>query len=246
MPKIALSIVTTQEVSSCQPFRGVGNESTYLYGTGTDLDAGTITLNGPNITNQQLTETANSYSLSIDTVLSGISVPGYPSTPAITAGTYTLTGGGGAGVGKFTVGVKVGSPLTITSNGGSLPATVSRASNLTVSFTGGNTTDLVYLLGFSGTVLNAGSSALNSTYDSAGFICGTTAGAGSITVPASILAQLPATPTGATGAGALLLVSSTAPSSSSGTFTAPLTAGGNTTFALFLGTFGALALSMYQ
>jgi uncharacterized protein (TIGR03437 family) len=208
----------------------------------TYLDAGAITLNGPggsNITNAALTETSNVYSLNITLQATGITIPpaqaGIPNA-SIVPGTYTLKGAGGKDVGPFSASLTLGTLLTIT---GGLPATVTRNNGLTLNWTGGNSTDLVEVFGTSGT-----SSA------SATFLCITTAGAGTFTVPASILNQLTAVTAGAisagTGVGYLGVFSTPSPTAGSSLFSAPLTAGGSISAATFLALLGIEGTASYQ
>ena len=75
------------------------------------MDAGAVTLTGPagsNITNAALTETNNSYSLTI----SG-AIPGGVNGNLI-AGSYSLKGAGGKDVGGFNTSITIGSPLVVT------------------------------------------------------------------------------------------------------------------------------------
>jgi uncharacterized protein (TIGR03437 family) len=210
----------------------ISNGQTIVSGTVTNLDAGQVTLSGPSgasIPNGGvMTETNNAYSLSIG--YEGISVPGQP-TGTIVAGKYTLTGAGGSGsnaVGSFSTSITLGTPLTIT---GGLPSTVTRSQGLPLSWTGGNSTDGVEIIGYSGTSTGTGTSAVTTATE---FICTTTAGAGSFTVPASVLTQLPPTPAAAAnGSGSLAVYSGPAPA----TF-APSFAGGSiaSTFSAQVGT----------
>jgi uncharacterized protein (TIGR03437 family) len=214
------------------------------------LDAGAITLNGPagsNITNAPLKEdaTSNVYSLSIGTEGLPTGVPGLGGIGGtIVAGTYTLAGAGGKGVGAFNASITVGSPLTIA---GGLPTTVSRSSDLTLNWTGGNASDLVEVIGFAGSVTGTGATA---TTDLTEFICTTTAGKGTLTVPASILSLLPAVSTSAstngTATGFLEVASSINPTSGNGLFTAPLTAGGSIDAGYFLSLVGIAGTVAYQ
>ena len=206
-------------------------------GTVTNLDAGAVTLTGPagsNLTNAALTETANAYSLSIGE--EGITgVPGL-GNGAIVAGKYTLSGAGGKDVGSFNTSITLGSPLTVI---GGLPATVTRSQGLTLSWTGGNSTDAVEIFGYSGTTSGTGTSAVTTATE---FICTTTAGAGSFTVPASVLTQLPQTPAAsANGTGVLELLSGPTPA----TFSPSLTAGG-TVASAFSGLLATGAQVTYQ
>jgi len=178
-------------------------------GTVTDLDAGTVTLSGPSGANLPsggvLTETSNTYSLSIgDEGITGVS--GLPNGTLV-AGTYTMTGTGSTGtngVGPFKVSINLGSPLTIT---GGLPSTVTRSQPLTLNWIGGNSTDAVEIIGYSGSSSGTGSSAVTTATE---FICTTTAGPNTFTVPVSVLSQLPPTPA-ANGSGFLEVSSGPTP-----------------------------------
>ncbi len=226
---------------ACQVFRVTSGTAGVATPTDvTNLDAGTITLNGPNVNNRPLTETKNTYSLALTTP---------PSTAQlIAAGTYTLTGAGGTDIGPFTASVNVNTPLTIT---GSLPSTVNRGQNLAIAWTGGGT-DIVEIVGSSSALLSGNPSNNTAVYDSGTFICTTTADKGSFTVPSSILQQLPATPppTGSTpnGIGTLSVFTSSVPNANAknGFFTAPLRSGGNIDLGLFLAGLGTTATPTYQ
>ncbi len=193
-------------------------------GQSTSLDAGAVTISGPsgsNLNNTPLTETNNAYSVIIGTSL------GIPNAinGSIVAGTYTLNGAGGKDVGKFSASVTVGSPLNAT-----LPTSVSRSSPLTLTWTGGNASDLLEIVGSSGT-------SSGTTITSTTFICTTTAGAGTFTVPVSILSQMLATST----AGSLVIASGAQAS-----FSAPLTAGGTIDAGYFFGFSGIAGTPTYQ
>ena len=205
-------------------------------GAATGLDAGAVTLSGPagtNLSNTALTESSNSYSLTIGE--EGISIPG-GLNGTITAGKYTLNGAGGKDVGSFSTSITLGSPLTLTA---ALPTVVSRSSPLVLAWTGGNSTDPVQIFGYSGTSSGSGASAVTTATE---FMCATTAGTGGFTVPASILSQLPATAASAAGGTGLLEVAS-GPTPTS--FTAPLT-GSSSVTAFFSGIIGTGGLVSYQ
>jgi uncharacterized protein (TIGR03437 family) len=218
-------------------------------GNVTLLDAGAITLNGPsgsNISNMALKQdsTTGLYSLTLATE-GPSSVPGLTGgTGTIVAGDYTLAGAGGKDVGKFNAKLTVGPPLTIT---GGLPTTITRSAGLPLSWTGGNATDMVEIVGYSGTITGTGTSA---AVDATEFVCIATAGQGSFTVPASILLQLPAVQasaiTAGTGYGFLEVSSVVSPTSGNGQFTFPLTADGSTNTGFFLGLVGIAGLPSYQ
>ncbi len=205
---------------------GGGGVSTNL----TFLDAGGVSLNGPNVANQAFTKSNNVYTLNL----------GANSTPVIAAGKYSLTGAGGADIGPFTANITIDQPLTLT---GGLPSTVNRAQNLALAWTGGGT-DIVLIAGTSSVLISG--TANNGTFNTGTFICTTTADKQTFTVPSSILQQLPATPTGGTGVGTLAVYTTTVPSTGNGLFSAPLTAGGTTDFALFTAGIGNTATLAYQ
>ncbi len=203
------------------------------------LDAGTVTLSGPTgsgLTNQAFTQDPNSLLYSLNLGVEGLSIPGGMNV-SLGAGQYTVSGAGGADVGKFNTSITLGAPLSL--NPG-LPTTVTRSAGLTLNWTGGNPSDLVEIIGSSAITSGTGASAVT---DSWTFICTTTAGAGTFTVPPSILQQLPAvSATSTTGAGSLTFGSATNPTS----FQAPLTAGGNIDNAYFLAFSGVGGLVSYQ
>jgi hypothetical protein len=224
---------------------GSPSQVTSALGAG-KLDAGAISLNGPpasSIVNVALTKDAatNAYFATLAT--EGISIPGVVN-PALTAGTYTLSGAGGTDVGKFTASVTLGTPLAIT---GGLPIAITRASGLQLAWTGGNPSDTVTILGLAGQTTGAGTTAV---VEATAFRCTTTAGQGGIRIGADILSQLPAVTSNAlsngTGLAVLQVLSSVNPTTSNGLFTAPLTAGGSITGGFFLGAVGIGGFPEYQ
>ena len=177
--------VSMMQQGSCTVYQTSGTGSA-SGGSATALDAGTVTITGPSgsgLTNTALTKTSNTYALTTMEGLSGI--PGQI-TFTLPPGGYTLNGAGGTDVGTFTTSMTLPTPVTLTS---SLPATVVRSNPLTLNWTGGNSSDLVEITGSSST--GSGASAATTA-----FICLTTAGARTFTVPASILTQLPASANG--------------------------------------------------
>jgi uncharacterized protein (TIGR03437 family) len=200
----------------------------------TGLDAGNVTLSGPaasGLSNKAFTQDpkSNNYSINLGIEGAGISIPG--STNAnLVAGTYSVSGSGGKDIGNFSASVTLGAPLTIT---GGLPSVVNRSAGLPLSWTGGNSSDLVYITGTSSTITGTG---VNQIFDSWAFVCTTNAGAGAFTVPAPILTQLPATTTG----------SLTVLSGVNAPLTAPLTAGGNIDTGSFTSFVGTSATPAYQ
>ncbi|HUA19039.1 MAG TPA: hypothetical protein VMU80_27065 [Bryobacteraceae bacterium] len=197
--------------------------ATVATGLGALLDAGNITLTGPagsGLSAVKIPESkVNAYELNFSgagTTVNGNFVPG----------TYTLAGSGGKSVGPFNVSINVPTILTVAN----MPSSVTRSAGLTLNWTGGNSSDPVLI---SGDATNQ----VSGVQTGATFVCLTTAGAGSFTVPASILNQLPAVTsaalTGGTGVGGIDVVwyVGTFPVLGSA-FSAPLTAGGsaNSTF----------------
>jgi uncharacterized protein (TIGR03437 family) len=175
--------VSVIQSGSCQVTLATGSGSTSTGGSLTALDAGVVTINGPagsSLTNQALTKTNNRYSISN---FEGLPIPGQVNF-SLTPGTYNLAGAGGADVGSFSTSLTLASPLNVT---GGLPSTVVRTSPLTLNWTGGNASDLVEIIGSTSTTSGTGTSAVTS---SATFICVTTAGQGTFTVPTSILGQM--------------------------------------------------------
>ena len=200
-------------------------------GTGVDLDAGNLTLSGPagsNLNNTPLSETLNFYDLLIN---------GFGSTVNgnIVAGTYTLNGAGGTGVGPFKATLNVGAPVTVT---GGLPSVVNRGSGLQLNWTGGSSTDYVAIIGYSANITN-------SVSVGAEFICYANAGAGGFNVSSSILNQLPAISAAAIANGTASGLLEVSAGTNFTSFTAPLVAGGNIT-AFFDAASGTAASVVYQ
>jgi uncharacterized protein (TIGR03437 family) len=217
--------VSVIQSGSCQVIYATSSGTTTSTGNLTDLDAGTVTVNGPSgsgLSNQALTKTNNSYNIS---ATEGFNIPGQTSF-TLPAGTYSLSGSGGNDVGSFSTSLNLASPLTLSSP---LPSTVVRSSPLTINWTGGNSSDTVEIIGASSTTTGTGASQVTNTTE---FICVTTVGQQTFTVPASILSQLPATPSGSSG---LLEVAS---GNNAATFSPTLKSNGSaipSTFGSFLG-----------
>lgn len=239
LPNLTPSGTGTCQVYQTTSSTAGGGANTNL----TYLDAGNITLNGPNVSNKAFTKTSNVYTLNLGLSGSGLppGIPGFNASPLITAGTYALAGAGGADIGAFNASITINTPLTIT---GGLPSTVNRSQNLNIAWTGGGSTDVVLIAGTS-SLLVSGTPG-NGTYSTTTFICTTTADKQSFSVPSSILMQLPATPSGNTGAGTLSVYSTSTPTNGNGLFSAPLTAGGTTDFALFTAGIGSSGTPTYQ
>ena len=197
----------------CIVTRTTNTGSTVTAGHGTSLDAGTVTLTGPagsNLNNQKLTEISNAYTYSFGNPLTG-------GGGSLMQGTYTLNGAGGTDVGPFNASITLGPLFTLNSP---LPSTVTESAGLTVNWTGGNASDVVEIIGTSDITSGTGA---NKTDTVTGFVCTTTAGQKTFTVPASILTLLPtftaAQVAADTAAGGLSVISIATPSTN---FNAPL------------------------
>lgn len=199
------------------------------------MDAGPLTLTGPSgsgLSSVALADSNGAYSLTFAGQFATISGEMLP-------GNYTLAGAGGRDVGQFTATVMLPTLLT----GSSLPAVINRSSGLTVTWTGGNPTDQVVISGQAITMGNGSATGAN-------FACYTTAAAGTFTVPASILSQLPAvspqaTPGAGASSGSFSVGWITAPGGSNA-FSAPLTGGGTISNATFTGSTRAAVSIAYQ
>jgi uncharacterized protein (TIGR03437 family) len=240
----------TATPGSCQVYHRIGAAQVILFPDVTFVDAGGITLSGTNISSALALkeDSKNFYTFNLGTSVTlppGITLPpgsGFNTTPVIPAsgGTYTLTGAGGSGVKSFTASTKVDSALTLTSPT-ALPANVVRSSNLTLAWSGG-ASDVVQVTGASGGPAAASTSA-NPTYNSVVFVCTTTADKGSITIPSSVLGQLPST--AANGFGVLMVTQTGVPATNNGLFGTTTTSGQNVP-GTFLGTIGYSANATYQ
>lgn len=148
-------------------------------GTTTYLDAGTITVTGPS--GQAATLTENSFPLGGTNFISYSSqlAAGYIPT---TGGTFTFkaTGSTTGGVGPFTTTVVFSNPILQWTNQAAA-ATVTRSAGLPITWTGGAAGTFVVMSGSS-----------SSTVASGTFTCIANVTAGSFTVPAYVLAALPA------------------------------------------------------
>ncbi len=186
-------------------------------GVGRLLDAGTLTLTGPSssgLNNTPLVVTGNTY---------------YTAFQGLPPGTYTLNGSGGADVGKFTTSVVIPTQLEVTN----FPSEIDRSADLVLNYTGGDSGDLIPVIGEAFTY-----AAQSAPASGAIFSCYYTVGSGSITVPASVLAQMPAINLGqienATGYGSLDVTWAMTPPNST-LIVAPLTSGGTTNTGYLLG-----------
>jgi uncharacterized protein (TIGR03437 family) len=190
-----------------------------------DLDAGVVTLSGPGVAGQAVPEaTDNSYSFN------------FSSNPLTASGAYTLSGAGGKDIGAFSVKAVLEPAPSLTT---SLPTNIPRNQDLTLSWTGGKASDWVVVYG-------AASAPLGTNPNSEAFICTTTVDQGKITVPSTILGELPATPANPNKTN-ILLVFVTAPPGTANAVSAPLVSGGNTDAGVFAaGQGGASSPAIYQ
>lgn len=250
--QLAGAAVLLNPAGSCQVSHVVGNAAQLAFGPmGGNLDAGTLTLNGPGVTNLPFAVDPRSgtYFLSLGgttpqspDIHLPLGVASFDASPEITAGSYQLTGNGGADIGKFSAALTVGQRLTIS---GGLPMSVDRSRDLVLSWSGGSAGDVVTVTGISGTII--GGTAGAPIYDAGRLTCSAVINAGSITIPSSLLSRLPPTPAAARdGIGYLAVASGAAPAATTGTFTAPLTAGGNVDYGFFLGRLGVFATTSFQ
>ena len=170
-------------VGGCSVTTFRGSSALGALGTFTGLDAGAaITVNGPNGSKQMTksTQIAGTYSATF----SGTGQP-----PYLGAGSYTISGPGGADVGAFQASLTAGASLNWTNQ--SSITTVNRSQDLNITWTGGGT-GLVTINGDS--VSGTGNAAIGGV-----FICSAPATAGQFTVPAAVLLALPVSSTQSVG-----------------------------------------------
>jgi uncharacterized protein (TIGR03437 family) len=234
-----------QQTGACFVIRRLGDQETLLSGSpGQILNAGArLTLSGPNANNIAINRDPSG-TYSADLYSSGFGGFGGSGTPTIVQGTYTVAGTGGPDVGPFSASLAVPGNFSWT-NQAALPDPIPRSTNLNITWTGGGS-GVVAIIGLSG--VQAGGTQQNPLYDSAVFVCTAPASAGSFSVPASVLQQLPAAPSAASIGGSNLgLLTVTATSDfNQGRFNAPLTAGGNIDVAYMSYSIGSVKLTGWQ
>ncbi|MDE3197772.1 MAG: hypothetical protein KGN84_15595, partial [Acidobacteriota bacterium] len=119
------------------------------------------------------------------------------------AGTFSVSGPGGADVGGFNASIAIPSPLNW-SNQAAI-TDVTRANGQNVTWTGADSNGTVLISGYSSTGADANAVGAN-------FICVANAGDGQFTIPAQVLLAMPASVTvSGVPTGALLVGSNTAP-----------------------------------
>ncbi len=136
-----------------------------------------------------------------------------PGTPGnyLDPGSYTMTGPGGPDVGSFNVSIDVAPELIWTNR--TLTNVINRSSGATITWSGGEPTQLVFISGIS-IVANIDNP---SQITGAAFQCYANQSAGSFTIPASVLTRLPpTTETTIPGVGSFVLVPGTISLSSIG------------------------------
>jgi len=216
-------------IGRCAVARFRGEEPEIGYQPLTPLDAGNpLRLNGPNASNVAVERRAENNYYFKSLYESGI--PGFPGgggTPVLAAGTYRLTGPGGADIGPFEASVTVPAPFVWTNRDGI--STITRSQGLALTWSGG--AGVMIISGVS--ARRVGGTEDNPDYDGAAFVCFANAGAGNFTVPASILNQLPESGDVMTGAGLGFLFLSNSGPVEGGRFNAPLRAGGQAEYAVF-------------
>ena len=146
---------------------------------------------------------------------------GLPAT-FIEPGSWTIKGTGGADVGPFSASITV--PPALNCSPSCDITTIDRTQPLTIQWTGGGgNQDYVEVAG----VATAASLADPKTNVAVLFACTARASDGTLTVPVSVLSQMPTSSADITApnTGALLVINGLGNSSTA--FTAPLTAGGN-------------------
>jgi uncharacterized protein (TIGR03437 family) len=167
---------------TCTVYDYVGNTATYIDPVQpTVLDAGTsLAVSGPNGMASLIKGSATGleYSKTLGNVTTGLPV----NTPLyLDKGQYTITGTGGPGVGAFSASIALPDALVWTNESSS--GTVTRSQGQTVTWTGGDPTGNVLILGFSTvTGANAGRE----------FLCVAPTSAGTFTIPPPVLLALPA------------------------------------------------------
>ncbi|MFN0100641.1 MAG: hypothetical protein ACKV2U_00985 [Bryobacteraceae bacterium] len=229
--QIADASFSVNQVGACSVFRRTGDQTSILTGTASEpLNAGNaLTLNGPNVSNRQLPFSGGAYAATLYS--SGFGGIGGSGSPTLTQGSYTIAGTGGADVGAFSASINFPGAFTWT-NESAVPAVIPRSQNLPITWSGGGD-GLVAVTGFAGT--QVGGTQTNPTFEATVFTCIAQASAGSLTVPSSVLQQLPVVSaditSGAIGNIGVLAVADA--SKGQGGFSAPLTAGGNVDFAFF-------------
>lgn len=228
--EVANDTTTLSQTSGCYVYRRTGSQEALTGTTSTTLlDAGPrLTLNGPNASNVAINKASGSNSYGATLYSSGVGGFGGQGNPTLGAGSYTVTGPGGTDVGAFNASINVPGTFNWT-NQNNISDPISRSSNLIVNWTGGGD-GIVTITGVAGS--RVGGTNENPIFDAGVFSCTAPASAGTFSVPASVLQQLPAvqgigTSTTVNSIGMLTVMAMPDAAKNQGAFTAPLTAGGN-------------------
>jgi uncharacterized protein (TIGR03437 family) len=164
------------------------------------LDAGSaLSISGPNGSVSAGQIPAGQYNAIIGGTLLGFNVginnpPPYflnKNTLQFIPGTYTVSGTGGAQVGSFSSAVNIQAPVTWNNQNALAQTPISRAEDLTITWTGGQPGTVVDIVGIGYTAANGGIPTSSDT--SAQFTCVAPVGAGQFTVPSFVLQSLPST-----------------------------------------------------
>ena len=161
----------TVSIGGCVVSQSLGGTATTT-GTTTGLDAGTITVSGPN-GNATLTSEA---SILPGDYIAQLATGFIPAS----GGVFTVSGSGGKDVGAFTTQITYPNPVLTWTNQGA-DATITRSSGAVITWSGGEAGTFVIIAGNT----LAGSA-------SASFTCLAPVGPGQFTVPGYVLLALPA------------------------------------------------------
>ncbi len=232
------------QMGACFVFKRVGtSEEVALGKPPAPLDAGAqLLLNGPNASNKAVPRQPNANTYSATLYTSGVGGFGGSGTEnTLAQGTYTLSGTGGTDIGAFKASVDFPGSF-VWSNQDAISDPIPRSSDLRITWTGGGA-GLVAIAGVA--LAQTGGTQQNPIYNATLFSCVAQASAGSFTVPASVLQQLPAVSSDITSGsfGDLSVFAIPDVSKGQGVFSAPLTAGGTTDQAFLSYSIGAMKMT---
>jgi uncharacterized protein (TIGR03437 family) len=218
---VATVALSTTQIGVCTVYQVSGGASA-TGGVGGLLDAGPqLSLSGPNAGAAIPRDESMVYSATLYD--SGLLGQGGSGNPTLTQGSYSITSNGSADIAAFTAKMDFPSDLVWT-NENATADPISRSTPLSIQWTGGGT-GLVEITG-------AGATASVLTATATVFTCTAQASAGALTVPVSVLQQMPViTNQGADGdgtVGTLAVMATTDTAKGQGLFSAPLKAGGTT------------------
>jgi uncharacterized protein (TIGR03437 family) len=197
-PATTASYGSCTVVSTVASLTSTGGSSTALPASllPTGLDAGSITLTPPSGASVKFTEPATG---SYEATLSSLS-----------AGSYTITGSGGANVGAFTTSLAVPAPIAWTNQSAVAAGPIVRSQGQEITWSGGAANSYTAISGAS-VVIGA------LTEITVTFYCTAQTSAGQFTIPPSVLLALPVSSTSSTAINFLSVGSTT----NLATFTAP-------------------------